>query len=149
MGEWSFSGSNFIWVKVMNGALTRLAISTKSFHASGLPSPSQTIDGISSVTYPGRRMRPWPSIKATMSSFSEVRLSVLIVKQSFSQMGLGPRLVKCGNLYGAACSLRAEGVTDCLHLNTTFLSATMYAQKALHGHLVLQMGRANCIHNYN
>ena len=32
---------------------------------------------------------PWPSIKATMSSFSESRLSVLIVKHSFSQMGVG------------------------------------------------------------
>src|SRR3569833_2066288 len=47
------------------------------------------MEGMSSVTYPGRRTSPWPSIKATISSLSDSRLSVPIVKQSFSQMALG------------------------------------------------------------
>ena len=64
-------------------------------------------------------------------------------------MGLGPRLVKCGKFAGAACSLKAEEVTACHHLNTTFLSATIRARKALHGHLARQTGKANCTPSYN
>ena len=39
-----------ISLKVTNGAPAYLAISTKSFHASGFPFPSQRMEGMSSVT---------------------------------------------------------------------------------------------------
>src|ERR1035441_5382065 len=51
-----------------------LACSTKSFHESGSSSSKMTV-GTYSVMYPLKRRMPWPAMNATMSSFSEIRLS--------------------------------------------------------------------------
>ena len=59
---------------VTKGAPAALACSTKSFQPSGFSSSKTTV-GTSSVTKPLRRRMPWPAMKATMSSLSEIRLS--------------------------------------------------------------------------
>src|SRR4051794_13063834 len=61
---------------VTNAAFEALASSTTSFHASGLSSDQRTEGNSSSTKAPNRR-RPWPSIKATMSSCMLCRSSVI------------------------------------------------------------------------
>ena len=62
------------------------AVSTKSFQLSGLSSSSHRTVGRSSVINPGSRRMEWPSMKATMSSFREIKSSGCIWKPLLSQM---------------------------------------------------------------
>src|SRR5271170_5260228 len=83
------SFSNFTSLMVTNGADAVLAISTKSFQLSGLSSSSHKTVGRSSVINPGRRRIECPSIKATMSSFRDIRSSGCIFAPLLSQMSQG------------------------------------------------------------
>ena len=67
--------SSLVSLMVRKMAPAALAVSTKSFQLSGLASSSHRTVGTSSPTYPGTRRIPWPSMKATISSFRESKLS--------------------------------------------------------------------------
>src|ERR1039458_9263806 len=114
-------------------------------------------------------------MKATMSSFSERRSSVLIVKYPFSQMGVGRGSGKLSGRDAAGSDWRdprgdetrdghrdghgdqvvtLEGIelrriAACPHLNATSLSATTSAPPMHRGPPAHAMEQANCIRGCN
>ena len=147
----SSSRSSVISLKVMNGAPTCLAISTKSFHASGLSSSFPHDRGNVLRDVAGQTDETVAFNEGHHSSFSDSRLSVLIVKQSFSQMRAGSggdhMWKPCSHravLPSSACNLVAGGYRLPPFSSTTSLSAITSALKVLRGPRAPPMARANC-----